>query len=76
MEKRVLQNFAIFTEKHLFWSLFLKKLQDWGPATFLKRDSNPGVFKITPILKKICKQLILYHHVILFIMNEDTTNEA
>ena len=36
-------NFAIFTGKHLCWGLFLIKLQNFRPATFLKRDSNTGV---------------------------------
>ena len=40
----VLKNFAIFTGKHLCWSLFLIKLQDWNPATLIKGDSNTGVF--------------------------------
>ena len=31
----VIKNFANFTEKHLFWSLFLIKLQFWGPETLL-----------------------------------------
>ena len=30
--------------KHLWWSLFLKKLQNFRPATLLKRDPNTGVF--------------------------------
>ena len=40
----VLKNFAIFTGKHLCWSLFLRKLQVLKPASLLKRDSNTGVF--------------------------------
>ena len=36
IEKAVLKNFAIFTGKHLHWSLFLIELQVWGPATVLK----------------------------------------
>ena len=40
----VLKNFAIFTEKHLCWSLFLIKLQALRPATLLKRNSDKGVF--------------------------------
>ena len=40
----VFTNFAIFIGKHLYWSLFLIKLQDWRPAFSLKRDSNTGVF--------------------------------
>ena len=38
---RVLKNFAIFTGKHLCWSLFFQSIR---PATSLKRDSNTGVF--------------------------------
>ena len=40
----VLKNFANFTGKHLCWSHFLIKLQAWGSATLLKRDSNTDVF--------------------------------
>ena len=39
-----LKNFAIFTGKHLCWSLFLIKLQAFRPPTSLKGDSNKGVF--------------------------------
>ena len=39
-EKSSIKNFAIFTRKHLRWSLFLIKLQAFRPATFLKRSSN------------------------------------
>ena len=30
--------------KHMCWSLFLKKLQTFRPATLLKRDLSTGVF--------------------------------
>ena len=43
-KKGVLKNFANLTEKHLCWSLFLIKMEAWGPATLLKRDSNTDVF--------------------------------
>ena len=45
MKKCFLKNFAIFTGKHLCWSLFLikLKLQAFRPATLLKRDSNTDV---------------------------------
>ena len=43
-QKAVLNNFAIFTGKHLCWSLFLIKLQPWWLAALLKRNSNTGVF--------------------------------
>ena len=33
----VVKNLANFTEKHLYWSLFLIKLQIWISATSLKR---------------------------------------
>ena len=45
----VLKIFAIFTGKHLCWSLFLIKLQPWRPTTLLLIDSNTGVF--LPILQ-------------------------
>ena len=38
-----IKNFPIFTGKHLFWGLFLIKMQAFRPATFLKRDSNTDV---------------------------------
>ena len=41
---RCLKNFAIFTGKHLRWSLFLIMLQAFRPATLLKKDSDRGVF--------------------------------
>ena len=44
IEKAVLKNFAIFTEKHLCWSLLLKDLRTSRLASFFKRDSNTGVF--------------------------------
>ena len=44
MKKAVINNFAIFTGKHLCWSFFLIKLQPWRTGTLLKRDSNAGVF--------------------------------
>ena len=43
-EKDVLKNFANFTGKHLRWSFFLIKRQDFWLVTLLKRDSNTGVF--------------------------------
>ena len=43
-KKRFLKNFASFTRKHLCWNLFLIKLNDFGPATLLKRESNTGAF--------------------------------
>ena len=39
IKKAILQNFAIFTGKHLYWSL-----RSMRTATLLKRDSNTGIF--------------------------------
>ena len=36
----VLKTFTNFTGNYLCWSLFLIKLQAWGSATLLKRDST------------------------------------
>ena len=44
MKKHVFKIFANFTGKHLRWSLFLIKRQDFWLATLLKRDSNTVVF--------------------------------
>ena len=41
-KKVVLKYFAIITEKHLFWGLFLIKLQAFNPTTLLKRNSSTG----------------------------------
>ena len=41
-KKAVIKNFAIFTGKHLCWSLFLIKLQAFRPDS--KRDSNICIF--------------------------------
>ena len=38
----VLINFAIFTEKHMCWSLILIKLQGFRPTIIVKRDSDTG----------------------------------
>ena len=43
-EKGVLRNFAKFTGKHLFQSLFFNKVAGSGPATLLKKRTRPDVF--------------------------------
>ena len=40
----VFKKFAIFTGKHLCWSLFVIKLPASKPANLLNKDSNTGVF--------------------------------
>ena len=66
MKKVVLENFPMFSGKHLCWSPILIKLQTWTPATLFKRHSSTGAFPWifakflrTPNLKKIGKQLLL-----------------
>ena len=56
-KKAFLKNFAIFTGKHLCWSLCLIKLQ-----AFRHRCFPVNIAKIfrTPILKNICKRLLLF----------------
>ena len=44
IKKTFLKYFAIITRKHLFWGLFLIKLQAFSPATLLKRNSNRAAF--------------------------------
>ena len=42
--KPILKNFAIFTGKHLCWSLFLSKLQAVRPAILSNTNYNTGIF--------------------------------
>ena len=70
IKKIFLKNFAIFTRKHLCWSLILIKA--WRPATLWKRDFLQRYFSvniakslITPILKCICKRMLLDHEIFL-----------
>ena len=44
MKKPVLKTFAIIIGKHLYWSLFLMKLQAFRTVTLLEKDSNADVF--------------------------------
>ena len=44
VKEGVLKNFANFTGKHLRWSIFLLKQQDFWLAALSKRNSNTGVF--------------------------------
>ena len=39
----VFKNIAIFTGKHLSWSLFVIKLPSYKPVNLLKRDSNTSI---------------------------------
>ena len=44
IKEAFLKNFAIFTGKHLCWSLLLIKLQAFKLVTLLKRNSNTSIF--------------------------------
>ena len=55
----VLKNFAIFKGKHIWWSLFLIKLQIFRPETLLKRDFDRGVFLW--ILRNFKKSFFIEH---------------
>ena len=52
----IFKNFAIFTGKHLCWSLFLIKA--FRPVILLKRDSNTGIF--LRIIRNFKKELFFY----------------
>ena len=55
--------FAIFTGKHLCWSLFFIKLQAFRPKKKLQYKCFPmniAKFLRTPILKNICERLLLF----------------
>ena len=51
-EKGVLKNDAIISGKHLLWSLFLIKLQDFGPKKFRKQAA-----KFVSILSVFCANM-------------------
>ena len=59
IKKAVLKNLAIFSVKHLCWSLFLIKLPTRSPAIFLKGDTNTSVF--LGILRNFYGQLFEKH---------------
>ena len=42
LQNRCSKSYAIFTGKHLLWSLFLIEFQSFRPATLLKSNSNKG----------------------------------
>ena len=66
-KKAVLKNFSIFTGKHLCWSLFSIKLQACNFIyIFIKKRLRYRCFPVNitnflrpPILKNICKRLLL-----------------
>ena len=60
IEKVVLKNFAIFTGKHLFWSLLLIDLQASSPAQVFSCEFAKFLrsLNLTSMIK-ICEQLLL-----------------
>ena len=56
----VIINFLIFTRKYLCWSLFLIKLQDWSPATLLKKRPQHQCFPVN-ITKCMTKTFFMEH---------------
>ena len=54
IKRAILKSFAIFTEKQLCWSLFLKKLLAFRPAILLKRDTNTDAFLWTLRIFQAC----------------------
>ena len=55
IEQAILKNFAIFTGKHLWWTLFFNRVAGLKTCSCIKRASNKGVFLC--ILKKFFKKL-------------------
>ena len=53
LKKGVLENFAISTGKYLCCSHFLVMLQTFRPTTFIRRDSNIGIFLW--VLRNFCE---------------------
>ena len=61
IKKVDLKNFAIFKGKHLYWSLFLIKLQAFRPVNIAKYFAvNIAKFLRAPMWKNICERLLLY----------------
>ena len=65
-KKVVLNNFAIFTGKHLSWSLFFKKIVVLKACDFIKKRLQNRCFPVNiaqflriPFLKNICERLLL-----------------
>ena len=60
VNKDVLKSFTNFTEKHLWWCLFLMKLQAFRVATLLNILKHTWFsYEIHKILKNICEWLLL-----------------
>ena len=64
---RVLKNFAIFTVKHLRWSLFLIKQLAFRAVTLLKGDSITGLFLC--MLQKLFRSAFYIKHLRWLLLN-------
>ena len=62
-EVEISKYFAIFTRKHLCWSVFVIKLPDCKPENLLKRDSNTRVFLLILLnLKSFLRTAFFIEH--------------
>ena len=60
LQNSVIRNFAIFTGKHLFWRVFLIKLQALRPATLFNLVLKDTSTQVTPV-KSPYEQLFLWN---------------
>ena len=76
MKKAIFKNFAIFTGKHLFWSLFLIKLHAWRKKTqvfrvdivkFLRKPTLKNIFKWQLLVNSWHQQCSYFHTDVLYI---------
>ena len=70
-KKAVLKNFAVFAEKHLYWSVFFNKIRGLRPINLLKKRLQHRCFPVniakllrTAILKNVCEGLFLYFKIL------------
>ena len=78
-EKSAIRNAAKFTGKHPYQSLFFNKVAGLRPATLVKKRLRRRCFPVnfakfirTPILKNICKQLLLKQEIIFVSFSEES----
>ena len=83
MERSVLKNFAKFTGKHLYQSLFFNKVTGLRPGTLSKKRLRHGFFLVdfakfsrTSFLQNTSGQLLLnlanQHKVLMYYLHEST----
>ena len=76
-KKSCSENVAIFSGKHLRWSLFLTKLQAHA-CNFIKKRLQHRCFPVNiakflrePTLKNICERLLLYFTTVFLLWDQD-----